>query len=73
MWAVLSEHATIAIFKNIVSRNAQMILSVKPTKKQSSIQRLVHGYVLPKVVLAVIPQNVLTKALDVQGECVWPQ
>ena len=73
MWAVLLEHATIAIFKNIVSGNAQMILFVKPTKKQSSIQRLVHGYVLPKAVLVVIPPNVLIKALDAQGECVWPQ
>ena len=73
MWAVLSEHATIAIFKNIVSRNAQMILFVKLTKKQSSIHRLAHGHVFPKVVMVVIPQNVLIKALDVQGECVWPQ
>ena len=73
VWAVLLEHATIAIFKNIVSGNAQMILFVKPTQKQSSIHHLVHGHVFPKVVLVVIPQNVLIKALDVRGECVWPQ
>ena len=73
MLVALSEHATIAIFKNIASKNVQMTLFVKPTKKQSSIHLLVHGHVPVKEVLDVIPPNVSIKVLVVLEECVLPQ
>ena len=70
---VLSEHVIIAIFKNIVSRNVQMMLFVKSVKKPFLIHQLVPGHVLPKQVVDVIRRNVLIKVRAVQEECVSPQ
>ena len=71
--AVLSEHVIIATFKNIVSKNVQMMLFVKSVKKPCLIRPLVPGHVLRKQEVDVIPLNVLTKVPDVQEECALPQ
>ena len=70
---VLSEHVIIATFKNIVSKNVQMMLFVKSVKKPCLIHPLVLGHVLPKQEVDVTPPNVLTKVPDVQEECALPQ
>ena len=73
MLVVLSGHVIIAIFKNIVSRNVQMMLFVKSVKKPFLIHPLVPGHVLPKEVVDVILRNVLIKVRAVQEECASPQ